>query len=156
MNTAEFVAIAQSICPDRDGLAFEGRRWTFAELDDRANRLANALDGLGVTRGDRVCMLDVNGPRYVEAYFAVAKRGAIFVPLNFRATAAELRYMISHAEDTTILMYTSGTTGRPKGVPLRHDALVTYVLDHVDAADPDLEERNILTVPPYHRDGMQG
>ena len=212
MNTTELLAIAQAICPDRDGLAFEGRRWTFAELDDRANRLANALDGLGVTRGDRVCMLDVNGPRYVEAYFAVAKRGAIFVPLNFRANAEELRYMISHAEakivlagdryldvvdsirrdlpsvreviaveggpgltyeelirsssadelvceigddDTTILMYTSGTTGRPKGVPLRHDALVTYVLDHVDAADPDLEERNILTVPLYHVAGMQ-
>src|SRR3989304_9814578 len=103
MNTTEFLTIVRAICPDRNGLAFEGRRWTFGELDDRANRLANALDALGVTRGDRVCMLDVNGPRYVEAYFAVAKRGAIFVPLNFRANAEELRYRICHAEAKLVL-----------------------------------------------------
>ncbi len=58
-------------------------------------------------------------------------------------------------DDTTILMYTSGTTGRPKGVPLKHNAFVTYILDNVDPANPEIEERNLLTVPLYHVAGMQ-
>jgi len=58
-------------------------------------------------------------------------------------------------DDITILMYTAGTTGRPKGVPLRHDGFVSYVLDNVDPAAPELEERNLLTVPLYHVAGIQ-
>ena len=45
--------------------------------------------------------------------------------------------------------------GRPKGVPLRHNAFVTYVLDNVDPASPEIEERNLLTVPLYHVAGIQ-
>lgn len=58
-------------------------------------------------------------------------------------------------DDTTILMFTSGTTGRPKAVPLRHDAFVVFALENVEPANPDLEERNILTVPLYHVAGIQ-
>ena len=58
-------------------------------------------------------------------------------------------------EDITILMYTSGTTGRPKGVPLRHSGFVSYVLENVEPASPDIEERNLLTVPLYHVAGIQ-
>jgi acyl-CoA synthetase (AMP-forming)/AMP-acid ligase II len=58
-------------------------------------------------------------------------------------------------EDITILMYTSGTTGRPKGVPLRHSGFVSYVLENVEPASPDVEERNLLTVPLYHVAGIQ-
>jgi acyl-CoA synthetase (AMP-forming)/AMP-acid ligase II len=58
-------------------------------------------------------------------------------------------------EDITMLMYTAGTTGRPKGVPLRHSAFVSYVLENVEPASPDIEERNLLTVPLYHVAGIQ-
>jgi acyl-CoA synthetase (AMP-forming)/AMP-acid ligase II len=58
-------------------------------------------------------------------------------------------------EDITMLMYTAGTTGRPKGVPLKHSAFVSYVLENVDPASPDIEERNLLTVPLYHVAGIQ-
>jgi len=58
-------------------------------------------------------------------------------------------------EDVTILMYTSGTTGRPKGVPLAHNAFVSYVLENVDPANPEIAERNLLTVPLYHVAGIQ-
>jgi long-chain acyl-CoA synthetase len=57
--------------------------------------------------------------------------------------------------DITILMYTSGTTGRPKGVPLQHSGFVSYILENVNPADPDVEERNLLTVPLYHVAGIQ-
>jgi acyl-CoA synthetase (AMP-forming)/AMP-acid ligase II len=58
-------------------------------------------------------------------------------------------------DDVTILMYTAGTTGRPKGVPLTHSGFVSYILGNVAPADPETEERNLLTVPLYHVAGMQ-
>ncbi|UCH20354.1 MAG: AMP-binding protein, partial [Deltaproteobacteria bacterium] len=214
MNTTEFLYIATAICPDRRFIVFEGRPLSFAKFHERANRLANALQEFDVQKGDRVGMLHVNCPQYVEAYFAAAKIGAIFVPLNFRAKSDELAFMIENAgirilltgiryfdmikerlpqlpsvktcinidvrqdenpfyedliasagsdeiaadigdEDITVLMYTAGTTGRPKGVPLRHSGFVSYVLENVEPANPEIEERNLLTVPLYHVAGMQ-
>ena len=214
MNTTEFLMIASSICPDRDLIVFEGQRFTFERTYERVNRLANALAGLGVIKGDRVGMLQVNCNQYIEAYFAAATLGAIFVPMNFRAKADELEYLISNSEakvlfagqrymdmvknvlpaqtgvqsyvcmdariegglyyedlvdqapadeifteidddEITILMYTAGTTGRPKGVPLRYSGFVSYILENVEPADPEVEERNILTVPLYHVAGIQ-
>jgi acyl-CoA synthetase (AMP-forming)/AMP-acid ligase II len=58
--------------------------------------------------------------------------------------------------DTTILMFTSGTTGRPKAVPLTHESFASYILSNVEPADPETEEKNILTVPLYHVAGIQG
>ncbi len=214
MNTTDFLSIANAICPDRDFIVFEGKRSTFKQTSERVNRLANALRRLGIQKGDRIGFLEVNCNQYMEAYFAAAKLGAIFVPLNFRAKSSELSYMISNAEaklifvgnrylemvndmlpglpsvehcisleadkssnlhyedliassisddltaeigddDLTILMYTAGTTGRPKGVPLKHSVFVAYVLDNVDPASPEIEERNLLSVPLYHVAGMQ-
>jgi acyl-CoA synthetase (AMP-forming)/AMP-acid ligase II len=57
--------------------------------------------------------------------------------------------------DTTMLVYTAGTTGFPKGVMLSHNSFAVYVLENVTPADPELEERNILTVPLYHVAGIQ-
>lgn len=214
MNTTDFLNIACAICPDRDFMVFDNQRWTFAQTNERINRLANALMKLGVVKGDRIGMLQVNSNQLIETYFAAAKLGAIFVPMNFRAKADELSYMITHSEvrilfsgnrylgmvddmlpklpsvrecismdskesdrpyyedligsaspeevikeigdeETTILMYTAGTTGRPKGVPLTHNGFVGYVLDNVEPASPEIEERNLLTVPLYHIAGFQ-
>ena len=214
MNTTDFLNIANAICPDRDCIVFEGGRWTYAQVNERVNRLANALAQSGIGKGDRIGILHVNCNQHIETYFAVAKLGAIFVPLNFRAKSDELAYMVANAEakalfvgsryldivntmlpqlptvkqcilvdskdknkihyedllgsassdelvseigdeDITILMYTAGTTGRPKGVPLKHSAFASYVLDNVDPASPDIEERNLLTVPLYHVAGIQ-
>jgi len=214
MNTTDFLNIANAICPDRDAMVFEGERSTYAQTSERVNRLANALNTLGVGKGDRIGMLNVNCNEYVESYFAAAMAGAIFVPLNFRAKADELGYMLTNAEvkillvgnryldmvdallpqlptikecicldhdtggrlyyedligssssdecigevgdeDITILIYTAGTTGRPKGVPLTHNGFVSYVLDNVEPASPEIEERNLLTVPLYHVAGIQ-
>ena len=211
MNTTDFLQIAAAICPDRDCVVFEGKRFTYAQVNDRVNQLAGALARLGLRRGERVGIVSVNRNQFVETYFATAKLGGIFVPLNYRAKAEELAYMIDCADikilfvderyldlvrsiraqspklehlvslegeglggyeslihgesaeerlvdiaddDTTILLFTSGTTGRPKAVPLRHDAFVTYVLENVEPVNPELEERNILTVPLYHVAGI--
>ena len=214
MNTTDFLSIATAICPDRAGVVFEGKRYTFSQINERSNRLANGLSGLGVKKGDIVAMLQVNCNQYLETYYAAAKLGAILVPLNFRARQEELSYMLENAEantvfvgdryiamakamhpnlssikhlisidskqenmlyyddllssstpedvvteiddnDVTILMYTAGTTGRPKGVPLTHNSFSIYVLENVAPADPETAEVNLLTVPLYHVAGVQ-
>ncbi len=58
-------------------------------------------------------------------------------------------------DDTTIIMFTAGTTGTPKGVMLTYNSFSSYILSNVAPADPDVEERNILTVPLHHIAGMQ-
>ncbi|MFH1651731.1 MAG: long-chain-fatty-acid--CoA ligase [Chloroflexota bacterium] len=214
MNTTEFLEISAAICPDRPAIIFEDQIYTFGQLNERVNRLANGLAKLGCKKGDRVAFLQVNCNQCVETYFAVARLGGIYVPLNFRAKDHELTYMLNSSEaeaiifggryadmmmamrpglktvrhficvdkkvpealnyeellagasdeplfteiddaDTSILMYTAGTTGFPKGVMLPHTSFSSYVLDNVTPADPELEERNILTVPLYHIAGMQ-
>ncbi len=214
MNTTDFLTIASSIVPDRPAVIFEGKKLTFGQLNERSNRLAHALADFGVKKGDMVAILQVNCPQYVETYFAVAKLGAIFSPLNFRAKADELIYMLNYCEakvlfvgeryldmvnsfrkdiprvqqiisidrkadgmlhyedliarsspddvvadigddDVTILMFTAGTTGRPKGVPLTHNSFVSYMVTNVTHVDPEIEEVNLLTVPLYHVAGTQ-
>ena len=216
MNTSEFLAISTAIVPDRTALVFEGRRTTYEELQSRVNRLASALGSLGVGPGDRIGVIQVNTDAVVEAYFAAAKLDAVFVPLNFRARADEMSFMIQDSgpkvvlagdryvgmvdeilsggdihcvehrvalddatdgwlsynglideadddelwptaddEDLAVLLFTSGTTSFPKGVMLTHNSFSSYVLSHVTPADPESDERNILTVPMYHIAGMQ-
>ncbi|MCK4242765.1 MAG: long-chain-fatty-acid--CoA ligase, partial [Dehalococcoidia bacterium] len=214
MNTTELLMITSAICPDRPAVIFEGKKYSFSELSERANRLANALLSLGIEKGERVAILQVNCNQYVEAYYAVAKIGAIFVPLNFRAKRDELVHMLNHSEssilfvgqrylemvndmrselplikhyisidskqegmlyyedmlasvsdeevftdiaddDITMLMYTAGTTGLPKGVPLTHNSFTLYLLENVAPADLEIEETNLLTMPLYHVAGVQ-
>ena len=97
MNTNDFLAISNAICPDRDLMVFDGLRWSYGQTYERVNRLANALRGIGIKKGDRIGMLSVNCNQCIEAYFATARLGAIFVPLNFRAKEEELGYMIGNA-----------------------------------------------------------
>ena len=66
MNTTDFLTIAAAICPDRDAIVFEGKRRTYSEISERVNKLSNALAGLGVKSGDRVAIMQVNCPEYIE------------------------------------------------------------------------------------------
>ena len=67
----------------------------------------------------------------------------------------ELHFPEGDDEDTTILMFTAGTTGVPKGVMLTHQSFTAYLLANVTPPDPELEERNLLSVPLYHIAGIQ-
>ncbi len=68
--------------PDREALWFEGTRYTWRELNTRINRAANALLSAGVAKGDKVALLLPNGLELVELYWAIAKVGAVAVPLS--------------------------------------------------------------------------
>ena len=90
--------------PHRRALTFEGTTWTYAEMQDRIDRLAGGLRAHGVNHGDRVAFLGFNQPAFFETMFAAARLGAIFVPLNFRLTGPELSYIINDAGVHTIVV----------------------------------------------------
>jgi acyl-CoA synthetase (AMP-forming)/AMP-acid ligase II len=104
MNTAEFLQISSMMVPDRDALVCEGRRVTYLELAQRVNRLANALLSLGISRRHKVAVMCLNSPEMIETYYACAKIGAAFVPLNYRAKREEIAYMVNNSEASTLLV----------------------------------------------------
>ena len=67
----------------------------------------------------------------------------------------QMHFPEAQDEDTTVIMFTAGTTGVPKGVMLTHDSFSSYLLATVEPADPDVEESNLITVPFYHIAGLQ-
>jgi long-chain acyl-CoA synthetase len=94
----EFLDLSAMLVPERTAIAFEGKRYSYAQLRERVNRLADSLNRLGLKKGDRAAILEVNCNEYVEACFGVVKAGGIFVPLNFRIREDELIYLVNKAE----------------------------------------------------------
>ncbi|MEU0561726.1 AMP-binding protein [Dactylosporangium sp. NPDC006015] len=76
-------------------VAADGRTRTYAEGEQRITRLARALRQLGIGRGDRVALLAVDSPEYVEVLLACMKLGATYVALNFRLSPAEIRTVLA-------------------------------------------------------------
>ena len=209
MNTANFVSIPATIFADQEILVFEGQRWSYGELWERVQKIANVLRDIGVTPGDTVAVLQTNSNDYVATYFATALVGGVFVPVNYRAKPPELEHMLGTAktkvllvgdryvslvndlkpklptietmvameteqpgmrhfrglvdaaepfceevsvddDQTTILMYTSGTTSLPKGVMLTHNEFTAYVCNSVEMADGTPRGTALLSAPLYH------
>jgi acyl-CoA synthetase (AMP-forming)/AMP-acid ligase II len=98
MVITEFLDLSAMLVPQRTAIAFEGKRFSYAQLKERVNRLADSLSKLGLRRGERAAIIEVNCHQYVEACFATVKLGAIFVPMNFRIREDELKYLAGKAE----------------------------------------------------------
>src|SRR2546430_12710542 len=84
--------------PERTAYVIGEERVSYRRLNALANRLAHALRALGVGRGDRVATLAQNRVEYPAIYFAVAKLGAIHVPVNFPYRAGQVRYLLAQSE----------------------------------------------------------
>src|SRR5437899_2715396 len=82
---------------DRPAVTWEKGGWTYGELGQRVERLAGALQGLGLARGDRLAVLSETRPEYVELYAAAARLGVTVVALNIRLHPDELAYCITTA-----------------------------------------------------------
>jgi fatty-acyl-CoA synthase len=200
--------------PNATALRFTGRTITWAELENRVCRLAAALHRRGVAAGDRVIILMLNRPEFVEVCLAVNQLGAIAVPVNFRLSPPELAYLVQNcgasvvvtepmlepaatavrelapvhslivAESATsgavlgyedliaeegeaappvdiapdgpaLIMYTSGTTGHPKGAVLTHSNLAGQTMTAIYTNPPHLgHDIGFIGVPLFHIAGI--
>jgi acyl-CoA synthetase (AMP-forming)/AMP-acid ligase II len=89
--------------PSREAVVCGGQRLTFAELDARSSRLANALLSMGLGVGDRIALHMANSVAVVEAMAAVLKTGAIIVPISTRLAPPEIRYMLEDTEPFAVV-----------------------------------------------------
>ena len=193
------------LTPGKTALVYvpTGERYTYRELDALANDLAAKFVALGLSKGERVCILAEPRSEYVAAFFACGKTGAVFVPLNARNTALELSRIVSDCapllllysegfaatarrilelspiansvnldetssrqivkftkpcsvtpEDLSCLLYTSGTTGKPKGVMIPHRQVACNGYNTV--VNWQLRDDDIAPVftPLYHAGGL--
>jgi acyl-CoA synthetase (AMP-forming)/AMP-acid ligase II len=216
LNLGEMLTAQARLFPERVGARDLERQLSFRAWNARACRLANALAGLGLAKGDRVAVLAYNALEWAEIYAATAKAGLVAVPINFRLTGPEVRFIIENSgaaalivEDQLLsaveeigtglpiapdrcivfgksgapagfrayesllaaaldrepaadiapgdpwtLMYTSGTTGRPKGAIRSHGAsalhsLITGIEFRLSARDTAL-----LVMPMCHANSL--
>jgi len=190
--------------PERVGVVDGERRVTWAELRERARRLAVALQAARLGKGDRVAFLALNTTELLEAHFGVPAAGAVLVAINTRLTAAEVGYILEHSgsrivvvdpslaplvegasvdrvlvtgdggsyerfladapagepedrladeDDVISINYTSGTTGRPKGVMYTHRGAYLNALAEIVHAGLDSRSVYLWTLPMFHCNG---
>ncbi len=97
-NLADLFEASADAFPDREYLVAEGRRLTYGQMEERANRLAHHLAAAGVGRGDHVGIYALNSVEWVETAWAVFKLRAVWININFRYVEDELRYLFSNAD----------------------------------------------------------
>jgi fatty-acyl-CoA synthase len=104
LTLGEMLAVHARLHPERAGARDLERAMTFRQWNARACRLANALLGLGLNKGDRVAVLAYNCVEWAEIYAATAKAGLIAVPINFRLVGPEVGYIIDDAEAAALIV----------------------------------------------------
>ncbi len=149
--------------PDKTALVFEGNTVTYQELNERANRLANRLLDMGLKKGDRIGVLFHNCPEFIETYFASAKAGGIFSPINNQLKEAELKTIINYLSPR-FLFFDPDYTQLLEGMKADLDSVESFVClarpdslssilysDMVDQGDPgepsvDISDSDIMTI----------
>jgi fatty-acyl-CoA synthase len=103
-HIADVLDMHARLSPDKIAARDLERAMTFRMLNDRSRRLANALLGIGLKKGDRVCILAYNCLEWVEIYAAIAFAGLIAVPINFRLVGPEIRYIVENCDARALVV----------------------------------------------------
>jgi acyl-CoA synthetase (AMP-forming)/AMP-acid ligase II len=215
INIGEIVSKRAYMHPDKLSIndALADRRYSYAELNSRANRVCAALSSVGLVKGDRVALLAYNGHEFLETFFAIAKNGLVAVPINWRLTPREISYILKDCgvkaivfdsefataveeirqqgeagsdietwleirgssvefaldyeelmssqadeeppdsaggEDNLFIMYTSGTTGLPKGAVHTHNSVFWTALNYSVTAGMYFNDIHLVFLPLFH------
>jgi fatty-acyl-CoA synthase len=145
--------------PDAPALIWRDRIWTFAEIDRRVDRLAAALRGLGVAKGDRVLVHSRNSNAMFESMWACFKAGAVWVPTNFRLTPSEVAYLGASSRAVVMLRDTGfGAHAAAVRVASSH---LRHVVATGEREEGELDYENLLvanapTLPDQEADVAYG
>jgi acyl-CoA synthetase (AMP-forming)/AMP-acid ligase II len=104
LTLAESVAAHARTQPHKLAVRDSRRTLSYAQWHARATRLADALLGLGLAKGDRVALLAYNCAEWLELYAALARAGLVAVPLNFRLVGPEIAYIVQHSQARAIVV----------------------------------------------------
>lgn len=103
LSPVSFLARAARVYPNRIAVIHGERRISYAQFLERVRRLASALSGIGVGKGDTVAIVAPNIPEMLEAHYAVPMLGAVLCPINTRLDAAAVAFILGHAEAKVLL-----------------------------------------------------
>lgn len=110
--------------PKKPATIYGDKRISYSEINTRINKFANALTKLGVKKGDRVAVLLFNSDLYPQINFALAKKGAVGVPLNYRLKGKEIGYIVNNSEPVVFITekaFLDLVSGISSGLPsVRH------------------------------------
>jgi fatty-acyl-CoA synthase len=104
LNLGQMLAVHARVSRDRVGARDLDRSLTFGQWNERSCRLANALLGIGLAKGDRFIVLAYNTLEWLEIYAAAAKAGVIVVPVNFRLIGPEVRFIVENAGAKAVIV----------------------------------------------------
>ena len=114
----------------KEALCFEGSRWGFGQLKEQVDRVAKSLIQIGIQPGEKVALWMPNRPEWIHALFAVAKIGAVLVPINTRFRTNDLDYVVRQSDATTLI--TVDRSG-----PVDYLGMVRELCPEVETGDPN-------------------
>jgi len=103
MHLAGLVSRNKRTVPDKEAIIYQDKRYTWSEVDDRVNTVANALIKAGVKQGDKVAMWMFNSDLFVIAFYGIVRVGAVAVPANFRLAPPEAEYIFDNCDAGTLI-----------------------------------------------------
>ena len=210
MDVGQILTVTAKKFSGRTAIISGDQRFTYGQFNERVNRFAHGLSNLGFKKGDKVAVLLFNSNPFAEVYFATAKLGGAFTPINYRFAPEEVKHILNHSDsrffifgeeftdlvrsirpdiekvktfisagddkvrnvlhyetllkrsrkgepgvaisekDVCQLMYTSGTTGRPKGALITHGNVLWNLINTILGREDKEGEVALIIGPLYH------